>query len=144
MNLLPRVLIAGFHVPSHAAAKFLLARGPDIDVRNPLTDETPLLFMAGRTRSPRGTRLREAAAEFLLEQGANMFFMSNRGQKPWVKAAMKGNAGICRIFLEWLDKNSISLDDTKPLIMEAMKTEHREFAKVLSRWYWRRIYPCPS
>lgn len=144
MNLLTRVLIAGFHVPSHAAAKFLLERGADIDVRNPLTDETPLLFMAGRTGSPRGTRLRDAAAEFLLQQGANMFFTSNQVQKPLVKAAMKGNASIFRIFLEWLDKNSISLDDTKPLIMEAMKTEHREFAKVLSRWYWRRIYPCPS
>ncbi|KAJ5455894.1 uncharacterized protein N7458_004158 [Penicillium daleae] len=101
MNLPTRVLIAGFHVPSHAAAKFLLERGADIDVRNPLTDVTPLLFMARRTWSPRGTRLREAAADCLLQQGANMFFTSNRVQKPLVKAAMKGSAGIVRIFLEW-------------------------------------------
>jgi molybdopterin/thiamine biosynthesis adenylyltransferase len=69
-----------------------------------------------------------------------MFSTSNRGQKPLVKAAMKGNTGIVRVFLEYLDTKRVSLDDIKPLILEARKTEHRDAAKVLSRWYWRRVY----
>jgi ankyrin repeat protein len=121
-----------------------LQQGADIEARNQLTDEAPLLYMAGRKGSLQGTLIRERAARFLLQKGANMFFTNNRGQKPLVKAAMKGNFGIVRIFLEYLDEECFPLDDIKPLILEAMKTTHRHSARLLSRWYWRRVYPPSS
>lgn len=122
-------------------AERLLQQGADIEARNQLTDETPLLYMAGRKGSLQSSLIRERAVRFLLQKGATMFFTSNRGQNPLVKAAMKGNFGIVRIFLEYLDEECFSLDDIKPLILEAMKTTHRDCARLLSRWYWRRVYP---
>lgn len=54
---------------------------------------------------------------------------------------MKGNVGIVRIFLEYLDEKRAPLDDIRPLILEATKTTHRDSARPLSRWYWWRVYP---
>jgi ankyrin repeat protein len=146
-NLLTTVLTArpvqGPAVAPEPMAELLLQRGANIEARNELTDETPLLYMASRTVSPQGALICERAARFLLQKGATMFFSSNRGRKPLVKAAMKGNVGIVRIFLEYLNMKCVSLDDIKPLVLEAMKTTHRDAAKLLSRWYWRRVYPSP-
>lgn len=139
-------------VAAETTADLLLDGGLDIEERDEKRDETPLLFMAGRhyyitldmwRLIP--CRHRERAVRYLLKKGANMFYQSNRGENPFVKAAVRGHTGIVRIMLEHLDTNSVPLEVSLPLVLSAMETTtYRDVLKVLSRWYWPKVYPLVS
>lgn len=139
-------------VAAETTADLLLDGGLDIEGRDEKTDETPLLFMAGRDkyirlgiRRPISCQHRERAVCYLLKKGANMFYQSNRGENPFVKAAVKGHAGVVRIMLEHLDTNCVPLEVSLPFVLSAMETTtYRDVLKVLSRWYWPKMHPCPS
>jgi hypothetical protein len=74
-----------------------------------------------------------------------MFYQGRRDQNPLVDAAVKGNTGVVRIMLEHLDVTGVPLAVSRPLVLSAMgKTTYRDVLKVLSRWYWPKVYPCPS
>lgn len=49
-------------VAAEAAAELLLERGADIEARNLLTDETPLLFMVRGSSSPQMLRFAGSAS----------------------------------------------------------------------------------
>ncbi|KAJ5355429.1 uncharacterized protein N7496_012641 [Penicillium cataractarum] len=141
MHVLTTVLTCSRQDDAEAAAELLLERGADIEARNELTDETPLLFMAGRTGSPPRCRIQERAARFLLKNGANMFFVNNRGQSPLAKAACKGNIGIVKILLEHLSTIPLASKDWGDTFVGAYHTEYRDIRRVLSRWFSRQLYP---
>ncbi|KAJ5906286.1 uncharacterized protein N7473_003202 [Penicillium subrubescens] len=125
-------------------ADLFLNAGLDIEEPDQETDETPLLFMAGRTSRRISCRRRERAAGYLLEKGANMFYQSSQAQNPLVEAAVNGNTGIVRIMLEYLDVTCVPLEISRPFVLSAMgMTTYRDVLKVLSRWYWPKVYPCP-
>jgi ankyrin repeat protein len=121
-----------------------LDAGLDIEEPDQETDETPLLFMAGRPSRRISCRRRERAAGYLLEKGANMFYQSSQAQNPLVEAPVNGNTGIVRIMLEYLDVTCVPLEISRPFVLSAMgMTTYRDVLKVLSHWYWPKVYPCP-
>lgn len=144
MHVLTTALTCSRQDDAEAAAELLLERGADIEARNELTDETPLLFMAGRTGSPPRWQIQERATRFLLKKGANMFFVNDRGQSPLAKAACKGNTGIVKILLEHLGTIRPRPKNWESYLVDAFRTEHRDILKILSRWFSRQVHFGPS
>ncbi|KAJ5692005.1 hypothetical protein N7462_001428 [Penicillium macrosclerotiorum] len=142
-SLLCLALVAIDAEAALSAAELLLNYGADIEARDPLTDETPLLYMVGRKGSPINYQARLRATRILLEKGANPFFINNRDQNPLTKAAEKGNLEMVKLLLEFFDTKEISLEIVKPLIRKGVSFEHWRVAKTIWNWYCRRLYPSP-
>lgn len=117
----------------------LLERGADLEARDHQTNMTPLLMLTDHAFT------RYYAVALLLKKGADPFCTCSNGETPLVKAARKGNAPVVRTLLEFFEQQNMPFDRIKDLVVTAARSTRRwDVARMLWRYYWPRVYPCPQ
>jgi ankyrin repeat protein len=116
-------LMSAARTGSVASVAALLAHGARVDSREPVQDQTALMWAVGEGH--------EDVARMLVRRGADLRAKSKGGYTSLLFAVRKGNVAIVRTLLEaGANVNDVSTDGVTPLVMATLRG-HWDLAKVL-------------
>lgn len=126
------------HKTVEQTVDLLLEHGADLEARDRQKNMTPLLMLVD-------SRSMFFRVRILLKKGADVFCTCRKGETPLVKAARQGSAIVVQIFIKFFKQQNIPFDRVKDMVLTAARWARGwDIARILWRYYWPRVYPCPQ
>ncbi|KAJ5149469.1 hypothetical protein N7448_001047 [Penicillium atrosanguineum] len=131
------------------AADLLLEHGADVEgVDHPGQDSSLFTLCASSDEFEAGIA---KGVKLLLDLGANPFFVSRTGETVLDAAAgvhvmgnMEHDLAVVKTLIDHFEaQGDAAFQKIKQSVARAAATSSEEIAKILWRYYWRGVYPCP-